>query len=78
MPWNLAEAGKTPLAVEGLWDVEKPPQAIGSQVLGFSFAGLGVQPSAHFPCAHSGGLTSSRLPLHYRRGKVIKKLRYNT
>lgn len=54
MPWNPAEASKTPLAVEGLWDIEKPPQAIGSQVLGFSFTGLGMQPSAHFPCAHSG------------------------
>lgn len=24
MPWNPAEANKTPLAVEGLWDIEKP------------------------------------------------------
>ena len=54
MPENLSEVSKTPLALKGLWNTEKPSQAIEFHVLGLHLTRLGVQPTVHFPRAYSG------------------------
>lgn len=54
MPENLSEVSKTPLTVKGLWNTEKPSQAIEFHMLGLHFARPGVQPGAHFPRVYSG------------------------
>ena len=71
MPENLSEVSKTPLTVKGLWNTEKPLQAIEFHVRP-SLRQARSATWCSFPPCVLRRLMASTLALHHRRGRSLK------
>lgn len=73
MPWNLAKASKTPLAVKVLQEVDTIAASLVPSVKPLICR---ARNNLHYQTLKR--MASIRMPLCYLMGQVIKKLRHDT